>query len=110
MQSILIWYNNEAVKADLSKINTTIYESWRFKTVTDMTKIIEELREKSTDKEAAICTLGTKEMIREWRSHNLLYTLGLFRTHTEDVDLNTDNPWYLKVAYAVVSPFYSLFT
>ena len=28
-----------------------------------------------------------KSLIREWRAHNLLYKLGLYRSHTKDVDL-----------------------
>ncbi len=44
-------------------------------------------------------------LINEWRVHNLLYDLHLFRKHTKDVDF-TLNKWYVEVLYAIVSPLY----
>lgn len=37
-------------------------------------------------------------LINEWKAHNLLYDLHLFRSHTRNVDLNNE-PWYRKVIY-----------
>lgn len=45
-------------------------------------------------------------MIYEWRTHNLLYALGIAKDRTGSVDLNTNQPWYIKVLYAIISPFY----
>ena len=43
--------------------------------------------------------------IHEWVAHNVLYNLGLFRSHTRDVDLNDDEPkwrlWIYDVIYYV---------
>jgi hypothetical protein len=47
-----------------------------------------------------------KSMIREWRAHNLLWDLHLFRSHTCDVDLNIPQPWYISVLYFILSIFY----
>lgn len=32
-------------------------------------------------------------LIREWRSHNRLYKLGLFKKHTQHVDLDVYETW-----------------
>lgn len=42
---------------------------------------------------------------REWATHNLLYTLGLFRSHTKDVDINYPQKWYISLAYDVFGFF-----
>lgn len=36
-------------------------------------------------------TRTKKSYMREWLGHNLLYKLGLFKRHTESVDLNENN-------------------
>ena len=41
-------------------------------------------------------------MKMEWASHNLLYSLGLFRSHTKDVDLDDPMKWWEKPVYPVV--------
>ena len=42
---------------------------------------------------------------REWKAHNILYKLGLFKEHTKDVDLNIDEPWYRRACYFIISQF-----
>lgn len=37
----------------------------------------------------------------EWACHNFLYSVGVLRSHTKDVDINTPLKWYAKIAYAV---------
>ena len=39
---------------------------------------------------------------REWAAHNWAYSLGIKRDKTEDVDLNYEQKWYVKLAYFVV--------
>lgn len=38
----------------------------------------------------------------EWRAHNRLYMLGLFKDHTKDVDLDYPQKWYYKVLYFIL--------
>lgn len=45
-------------------------------------------------------TIESMEM--EWASHNFLYDLHLWRSHTKDVDLNYPQKWYTKAVYAVL--------
>ena len=44
-----------------------------------------------------------RSMRREWTTHNGLYSLGLFRSHTKDVDINYPQPLWEKAAYAIGS-------
>jgi|BioPla2DNA2_1021312.scaffolds.fasta_scaffold58768_2 hypothetical protein len=37
----------------------------------------------------------------EWACHNVLYKLGLWRSHTKDVDLNYPIKWYVEVLYVI---------
>ena len=39
---------------------------------------------------------------REWASHNLAYSLGVFRSKTKGCDLNFTLKWYMNLAYWVV--------
>lgn len=43
-----------------------------------------------------------KSWIKEWKSHNRLYRLGLFRTHTKDCDLEEKEKWWRLLAYQVL--------
>lgn len=44
-----------------------------------------------------------KSLKREWALHNLLYSWGLFKSHTKDVDLNVPCPleWMYNLAGAI---------
>ena len=40
--------------------------------------------------------------VREWFAHNWLYSHGLFKSHTKDVDLNDDEQWYRLLIYDLI--------
>ena len=44
--------------------------------------------------------------IAEWRAHNLLYTLGIYRNHTMHTDFNFEIKWYEKIVYFILSLLY----
>lgn len=44
-------------------------------------------------------------LIIEWRAHNLLYDLGMYKSRTKDVDLNYPK-WYVYPIYFILSLFY----
>lgn len=37
--------------------------------------------------------------IREWKSHNRMYRLGMFRSHTKDCDLEENEKLYRRIIY-----------
>lgn len=70
-----------------------------------MLGILYKIQEEADDN-SAINKRGVWGMVHEWRTHNLLYALNIQRDRTRSVDLNLNQPWYIKVAYPLLSPFY----
>ena len=108
MKKIIIRYKDIILKVHLSKDNTTILDSYKVSSPKDMKSIIYHIKEQVTD-DIAINIRSVSSMIYEWRVHNLLYTLGIMRARTSSVDLNINQPWYIKVLYTILSPFYFRF-
>ena len=100
-----LYYKGEPIMVELSCLNTHIEDSYRFKSRTDMKEILTAIRTRSFSADYAVNKLSLKRQIREWRAHNLLYSLGIARKRTKDVDLN-ENKWYVKVAYGILSLMY----
>ena len=46
---------------------------------------------------------------REWAAHNLAYSLGIFQSRTESVDLDYEPKWYHNLLYGVVGTIALLF-
>ena len=44
-------------------------------------------------------------LINEWRSHNLLYDLHIYRDRTKDVDLNNETI-IKRICYSILSVLY----
>lgn len=42
---------------------------------------------------------------REWATHNLLYSLGMYRERTADCDLNYEQKWFVRLGYFIVGTF-----
>ena len=108
MKKIIIRYKDFILKVHLSKDNTTILDSYKVSSPKDMKSILYHIKEQVTD-DIAINIRSVSSMIYEWRVHNLLYTLGIMRARTSSVDLNINQPWYIKILYAILSPFYFYF-
>ena len=75
------------------------------KTVINTAKAISKGRHKRY-KEYAIHVRTMFGMICEWRSHNLLYSLGIKRASTKHVDLELHPKWYYKIGYFILSCCY----
>lgn len=43
-----------------------------------------------------------KSWVREWKAHNRLYKLGLFRSHTKDCDLEEHEAWWKLLIYNII--------
>lgn len=76
-------------------LNVHIEDSYKIKDKDKQIKILEYLHKSySWFKERSI-----KSYLREWRAHNRLYKLGLFRRHTKDVDLNVKESMFRRFIY-----------
>ena len=109
MKKLIIRHKDFTLKIHASENNTTIFDSYLVKSPWDMESIIYYIKAETSD-EYAINKRNIPGMIYEWRVHNLLYSLGIKRDRTKDVDLNINQPWYIKAAYTILSPFYFHFS
>lgn len=48
-------------------------------------------------------------LINEWTCHNLCYDLGLFKAHTQNVDMQYPLKWWEKIVYPCFGWFCKLF-
>lgn len=88
----------------LTKDCLTIYNGYQTSNKKQMVSFLTSLRN-IKNKDTIVARRSIKSMVREWRAHNLLYNLHLFRSHTQDVDLDKE-PWYRQVIYFILSIFY----
>lgn len=106
MKRIIIQYNSFILKVNLDHDNTCILDSYKVKDMPDMENILWMIQSESEDSEMAVNKRGVWGMVNEWRVHNLLYSLGIQRDRTRSVDLNINQPWYMRLIYTIISPFY----
>lgn len=52
---------------------------------------------------------SVRSLLNEWKGHNILYYMGLFRDHTKDVDFEDSPLWYISLAWWLLSRFYFIF-
>lgn len=104
MRKYIIPFKDFVFRVQTSKDNTCILDSYKLKKKSDMKEVLELIREKAF-KSAAVNNRSIKGMVNEWRVHNFLYSLGIAKTRTKDVDLELNQPWYMKFLYSVFSFF-----
>ena len=90
---------------------TSIENSFQIRNIKEMKTIINTAKAISKGrhlryKEYAIYVRTMFGMICEWRSHNLLYSLGIKRASTKHVDLELHPKWYYKIGYFILSCCY----
>lgn len=83
----------------ISKGNCKIINSYKTTDKKVMLDFINKLREEY--KEFQVRT--SLSYYREWKAHNILYKLGLFRNHTRDTDLNVDEKLSRRICYFIIS-------
>lgn len=97
----------ENYKYHLSNNCLTIYDSYKITSEEDMENILFNVRINNTESNYEVLHNRTdKSFIKEWKSHNLLYNLHIFRSHTADVDMEYPLKWYYKLAWDILSIFY----
>lgn len=92
--------------------NIEIRDSYKVSVTGEMNDILNSLREEYPDNSVLI-QRKNPSLIREWKGHNFLYKLGVFRSHTMDVDLDLESAnmfytvgyWFLALGYDIISIF-----
>lgn len=102
--NIQVLKNGEYFSIISGSDNIHINNSYKIKSRSDMEYILENIKFQSFPS-ALINNINFNDAIDEWRAHNLLYVLHLWRSHTKDVDINK-NKWYIKIIYKILSFLY----
>lgn len=109
MKRIIITYKGLDFKVNISHNNTCILDSYKIKDIDSMQDILYIIQDEVEDPNMAINKRGIWSMTNEWRAHNLLYSLGIEKDRTKSVDLDLNQPWYMKLAYTLLSCLYPHF-
>lgn len=81
----------------------TISNSYKITDKDIMNHELEIIREKEYENKYEILNNRTNnDLIKEWRAHNLLYKLNIFRSHTKTVDLEYPQKWYYKLIWKIL--------
>lgn len=105
MEKFILRHKRFILRVTTTENNTNILNSYRVKNIEDMIDILYKIQDKSKP-EMAVNKRSIWGMLNEWRTHNLLYSLGIEKDRTKSVGLDYKQPWYMSVAYALISPFY----
>lgn len=85
----------------VSKSNIKIIDSYRIKHKKDMITILDEIKSNSPD--CQVFLRNQRRLLSEWKSHSILYSLGICRRRTKDVDLDYPPNRILDVLYFLIS-------
>ncbi len=85
--------------------NVTIYNSHLIRNEKEMEACLLKIRQENPAEGAVIHRRSITSLVNEWKAHNFLYDLSLYRSHTVHVDLN-DEPWQRRLAYWLLARFY----
>ena len=89
------------MKVTYTKNLTKIFDSYKMKDVEKEIKQIMEERKK----QGYPVTRTLKSYIKETKAHNRLYKLGLFRSHTKDVDLEENIESWKEAVWFMLGGF-----
>ena len=90
--------NIKGVKIQYNNKNVRILNSYKITDVKYMETILEEFKKKTNFKSKR----SLKSWIKEWKSHNRLYKLGLFKKHTIDCDLEENEKIHRIIVYQIL--------
>ena len=90
------------LKVRVTPFNITIIDSYKIKDKKVMKEMIKEILYKAPiyQKRRSI-----KSLVREWRTHNIMYNKGWFISHTKDCDLETYEALYRRIVYFIIGRF-----
>ena len=93
-------------KYTVTESNVCIKKSYLITKRSDMKLAIQQIRETIATLEGIDIKRSDREWLQEWRAHNFLFELNLFRTQTQNVDLNENETKERKKLYRLLSFLY----
>lgn len=84
----------------VSKNNIHIEDSYLITRRGEMYAVLDHLKFSYPD--SNVWKRSFFHMSCEWKAHNRMYRLGLYRSHTKSVDLNYPQKWYMKAIYFIL--------
>ena len=106
-----VWCKVVFGSIDSENLNICVKNSYKIKYSDDIENLLKIICNNPAFTEFKIA--GYKRtlpsMRREWEAHNFLYSLGIFKSRTENTDLDNNESFIRKTGYAVLSFIYRLF-
>lgn len=90
------------MKIEYSENNTHVEDSYKY---TDYNLNVGYIIRERTLRKLKV-TRSFESYVREWRGHNRLYYLHLFRSHTKDVDLDEDMSMLWELIWLIIGGEY----
>jgi hypothetical protein len=97
--------NDVKIKYDVTTDNIHIKDNYKITKEKEMKRILNLIKLQYYSSQYFFYLIPLKDLINEWKTHNLFYDLHLFRSYTKDVDLNKHS-WFIKLIYSILSKFY----
>ena len=89
------------VEIEYNEENVRIKDSYKIRTKEYMKLILTQFKIRTGFKSKR----SIDSWIKEWKSHNRLYRLGLFRKHTVDCDLEENEKFHRLIVYEIIGRF-----
>ena len=84
----------------ITKETITIINSYRINNKNKQVDILKKIFEK--DPYIDTRKRKIKDSLLEWRTHNLLYKLNLFKSHCKDCDLDENEAFHRMICYKIL--------
>ena len=91
---------------DITENSLTICYSYRYTQTSEIISMLQTIICLNNDCKL-FKTRTLKDMIAEWQTHNLLYYLGLFRSHTRSVNFEANQSKFMKILYKIFGKIYN---
>jgi hypothetical protein len=95
-------YDHKVYKVNYNKNYTMVENSYRADTK-DLLKLVGDIRSIIYLKSNITYRRTKKSWAIEWLAHNRLFSLGLFPSHTKDVDFDEDESLLRRICYHIIS-------
>ena len=98
-------HKGSTINYTLSDNNIHIQDSYLITNESDMIDILKRIKVHA-DVNKKNYKRSLTSWLNEWKTHNLLYNIGIAKDRTGSVDINDDAIFLARAAYTILSIFY----